>query len=59
MQHDSIANQVAVGGHQHPLVQLWEGTTPEQHRVGVDEPLRIGERTRPHYGAVQAAERAA
>ena len=59
MQHDPIADQVSVRGHQHPLVQYGESTTPEEHRVGVDEPLRIGERTRSHYGAVQAAERAA
>ena len=57
--HNSISDQVSVRRHQYPLVKYWECTTPEQHCVGVDEPLRIGERTGPHHCPVQAAEGAA
>ena len=59
MQHDSITDQVAVGRHQNPSVQKCKGFAPKQHCVGVDEPLRIGQRTGPHYCAVQAAKGAA
>ena len=52
MKHDPIADQVSVRGHQHPLLQQGESTTPEQHGVGVDEPLGISEWTRPHHRAV-------
>ena len=59
MQHDAIADQMAIGRHQHPLMQHLEGATTKHHGVGVDKVFWISEWAGAHHRAVQATERAA
>ena len=59
VEHHPIPDQMAVVRHQHPLVQQRKRSPPKQHGVGVDEPLRVGERAGAHHRAIQAAEGAA
>ena len=59
VQHDSVADQMAIGRHQHPLVQQRKSASAQQHGVGVDEAFRVGEWARSHHRSIQTAEGAA
>ena len=59
VKHDPVADQMAIGGHQHPLVQQGKGAPAQQHGVGVDEAFRVRDWAGSHHRSVQAAEGAA
>ena len=59
VKHNSIANEMAIIGHQNPMMQKRKCFLGEKHAIGIDKSLRFNQRTGTHYTAIQAAKQPA